>query len=144
MTRAGPRAAAWVGCLLMTLPAFGCAPLPDSGCLLAAQRRLVSITLFFGRAIPGRAPLQQAEWEAFVTADLAPNFPDGFTVIDGEGRWRDPGSGRTASEPTKIVQVVEAQGADLAGRVSRVTALYRKQFNQVSVGVASAAVCAAF
>ncbi len=46
--------------------------------------------LFFGRNIRGRAPLTEAEWRAFAAEIVTPNFPDGFTVFDGDGQWQNP------------------------------------------------------
>ncbi len=41
----------------------------------------------------GRAPLTDAEWAEFAAQTITPNFPDGFTVFDGEGQWRNPQTG---------------------------------------------------
>ena len=49
--------------------------------------------LFFGRSIAGRGPLSDAEWAGFAAEVVTPNFPDGFTVMDGEGQWRNPATG---------------------------------------------------
>ena len=52
-----------------------------------------------------RQPLTEAEWRAFAAEIVTPNFPDGFTVFDGEGQWRNPATGRIAQDPTKILLV---------------------------------------
>ena len=61
--------------------------------------------LFFGRNINGRAPVTDAEWAEFAAWVITANFPDGFTVFDGNGQWRNPQTGRIGHEPTKILLV---------------------------------------
>ena len=62
-------------------------------CLLPAEKRMLVAELFFGRDIAGRAPLSEAEWRDFAAEIITPNFPDGFTVFDAEGQWRNPATG---------------------------------------------------
>jgi hypothetical protein len=57
--------------------------------------------LFFGRGIKGRESLTDAEWAEFSAQTIIPNFPDGFTVFDGEGQWRNPQTGHIAGSRTK-------------------------------------------
>src|SRR5262249_8473391 len=74
-----------VGALLalMTLGACagGAAGVPDT-CLLPAQRTVLIAELFFGRDVQGQRLVTEAEWSDFVAANVAPQFPDGFTVLD--------------------------------------------------------------
>jgi len=58
--------------------------------------------LFFSRGIKGREPLTDAEWLEFAARTITPNFPDGFTVFDGEGQWRNPQTGDIAGFRSKI------------------------------------------
>jgi hypothetical protein len=100
--------------------------------------------LFFGRAIRGRAPLSDAEWTGFAAQVVAPNFPDGFTVLDGEGEWRNPRTGRVAGDRTKILLVAAKRTPDLARRVSAVIDAYKGRFHQQSVGLITRDSCANF
>jgi hypothetical protein len=69
--------------------------------------------LFFGRSLPGRAPLSEAEWRAFAAETITPNFPDGFTSFDAEGQWRNPATGVVSSAPTKMLLVAAPRSPDL-------------------------------
>lgn len=100
--------------------------------------------LFFGRDIPGRGPLTETEWADFAARTVTPNFPDGFTVFNGEGQWRDPQTGAIAQEKTKILLVAAKRGPDLAPRLSAVIDAYKARFRQQSVGVITRDSCAAF
>ncbi len=100
--------------------------------------------LFFGRGIKGRAPLTDAEWAEFAAQTITPNFPAGFTVIDGDGQWRNPRTGHIARDRTKILLVAAKRTADLAGRLGAVIDAYKMRFHQQSVGLITRDSCAAF
>lgn len=110
--------------------------------------------LFFGRNIAGRGPLTEAEWAAFATRTITPNFPDGFTVFDGSGQWQNPTTQKPATQkpatqkiardPTKILLVAAKRTPDLAARLTAVIDSYKAQFHQQSVGIITRDSCASF
>ena len=102
------------------------------------------IDLYFGRGMAGRAPLTDAEWAAFSRTQLTPRFPGGFTVIDAQGQWLNPGTHEIGAEASKMVRIAVSPTSDLPARVSGVADAYRKQFRQISVGITSQATCGAF
>jgi len=127
----------------------GCAELPGTSaapyaCLLPAEQQMLVAELFFGRGIKGRQPLTDAEWAEFTAQTITPNFPDGFTVFDGEGQWRNPQTGQIAGDRTKILLVAAKREPDLARRLSAVIDAYKTQFHQQSVGIITRDSCAAF
>jgi hypothetical protein len=127
----------------------GCAapagqPAPPESCLLPAQHRMLVAELFFGRDIKGRAPLSDGEWAEFTAQTITPNFPDGFTVFDGAGQWRNPRTGHIARDPTKILLIAAPRTPDLAPRLSTVIDAYKARFHQQSVGIVTRDACAAF
>ncbi len=100
--------------------------------------------LFFGRRIKGRGPLTDGEWAEFAAQTATPNFPDGFTVFDGEGQWRNPRTGQIAHDPTKILLIAAKRAPDLARRLSAVINAYKSEFHQQSVGLITRNSCASF
>jgi hypothetical protein len=134
----------------MALAAAGCAQhfYPAGGaplaCLLPAQRPMLVAQLFFGRDVAGRAPVSDAEWSDFAAREIARQFPDGFTVYDGEGAWRDPQTQLMSREQTKILLVAVDPSANLAGRIGAVIEAYRNRFAQESVGLVTGMSCVAF
>jgi hypothetical protein len=113
-------------------------------CVLSTERPMVEAQLFFGRDVEGRSAVTDAEWNDFAASELAADFPDGFTVSDGSGNWRDPVSGETVREGTKIVLIVARDSRALPLKLKRVMEAYRKRFHQQSVGIVTRDVCAAF
>ena len=100
--------------------------------------------LFFSRGVKGREPLTDAEWAEFAARTITPNFPDGFTVFDGAGQWRNPRTGQIARDPTKILLVAAPRTPDLARRLSALIDTYKTRFHQQSVGLITRDSCAAF
>ena len=85
-----------------------------------------------------------AEWSEFAAQTLTPNFPDGFTVTDGNGQWQNPATREITRQPTKIVLVAAKRTPDLGARLSAVIDAYKTRFRQQSVGVITRDSCAAF
>jgi hypothetical protein len=101
--------------------------------------------LFFGRDKAGKKVVDDAEWADFLAKTVTPNFPDGLTVFDGYGQWRNPETGvigRSAS--VKIVLIAAKRSPDLADRLNAVIEAYKTRFHQQSVGIITRDSCAAF
>ena len=72
-------------------------------------------------------------------------FPDGLTVFDGYGQWRNPASGVIGRSPrVKIVLIAVKRAPDLEPRLSAVIDAYKTRFRQQSVGLITRDSCAAF
>jgi hypothetical protein len=100
--------------------------------------------LFFGRGSARRTSVTEAEWAEFTAQTIAPNFPDGFTAFDGEGRWRNPQTGQITAERSKILLIAVKREPDLAQRLSAVIEAYKNRFHQQTVGIVTRDSCAAF
>lgn len=113
-------------------------------CLLPQQSQVIVATLYFGRDVKGRGPVSDREWSAFVVHSIAPVFPDGFTVQDGAGEWRNPKTGQVVRERAKVLTVAAPDSAGLAGKLRSIADAYRRDFHQMSVGIVTSRACAAF
>ncbi len=138
----GPGPRIRLAAALALFAAAGCAQSP--ACLLPSEKPMVLAQLFFGRDIPGRLPLTDAEWSGFAAQVISREFPDGFTVLDGDGQWLDPQTNVISREPTKILLVAADPSADLEARLAAVIESYRSRFDQKSVGLVTTTSCAAF
>jgi hypothetical protein len=118
---------------------------PGAGCLLPGQEPIIVAELFFGREKAGHRVVSAAEWSDFLAKVVTPNFPDGLTVFDGYGQWRNPQTGAIGrSEGVKIVLIAVKPGSDVAGRFQTVIDAYKARFQQQSVGIITTESCAAF
>lgn len=91
----------------------------------------IQTTLYLGRSIPGGGEVGDAALARFVAEEITPRFPDGFTLLDGAGAWRDRASGETIRERTKILVVLHPPAR--RGAVEEIAAAYARRFGQQSV-----------
>lgn len=100
--------------------------------------------LYFGRNIGGRLGVSDRQWTRFLAREITPRFPDGLTVLEAKGQWRDPARHALVREPSKLVIIVAPDDAGTRRRLADIAAVYKKRFHQKSVGLVLRAVCAAF
>ena len=113
-------------------------------CLLASQKPMTEAQLFFGRDIPGGGEVSDEDWSKFAGEVIAADFPDGFTVSDGDGAWRDAKTGSAVHEKSKIVLIDGRATPEFVRKLHHVAESYRTRFHQDAVGVVTRQVCAAF
>jgi hypothetical protein len=131
------------GALGLLLLLAGCAAVPDA-CPVGASPATIA-EAYFGRSVKGRAPVTDAEWARFMADTVTPAFPDGLTVLDGAGQWRNA-AGQISREDSKVLVLV-LPGQDQAAasaRLAPVTAAWKARFAQESVLTAFRAGCAGF
>ncbi len=103
----------------------------------------VEYRMFFGRGKPGGGAVSGEEWSDFLAAEVTPRFPDGLTVVDARGQWRDA-TGSIGREGAKLLIVLAVPGADAVQRTAEIADAYKHAFNQQSVLRTVETVCAAF
>lgn len=130
--------------LLLALALEQGAHAQSGSCPLPQQTPTLVIELFFGQRIPGGGAVTSKEWRSFLARTVTPRFPDGFTVYDAYGQWRQPGTRSITRERSKVVVIVAADTPEVRAGIAQVTAEYRTLFHQHSVGVVTSPGCAAF
>jgi hypothetical protein len=114
--------------------------IPCEGTLQAQQ----VAQLLFGRNVEDRARVSEAEFNGFVAKEVSPRFPEGFTVIDATGQWRDARRGTIVHEAAKIIEIVLPAGEDNRRKIEAIVEAYKLQFQQQSVGLIVAPACVRF
>ena len=119
----------------------GCAAItPSCG---AGLMPMTQVQLFFGRDIEHRATVSDQQWRDFIDQEVTPRFPEGFSVSDVTGQYRDQ-SRTIVREPSKLVQIVLPGGPDDLGNLQAVAEAYKKRFRQQSVGIIARDACVSF
>src|SRR5579863_4502703 len=108
------------------------------------QRPQQVAELLFGRDIGHRRGVSESAFTRFVARELTPRFPDGLTITDATGQWRDPADGRIVREPAKRVEIVLPGNADDQGRLDAVVKAYKREFRQRLVVVIVRIACVSF
>lgn len=119
--------------LLLALPAHA-APACAPG---------ITAQLFFGRTSHGHV-IGAAAWRDFLATSVTPRFPDGLTVIEATGQWRQRSTGRIIAEPSTIVEIVTDDSAETQARLNAIRADYKSRFAQESVGLVTTPSCASW
>lgn len=92
----------------------------------------VEYQLFMGRSNASGEIVDDAEWAAFLEDTVIPRFPDGLTVLDGQGHWR--GAQDIAyQERSKILVVLAPPGDGPMGLTTEISDEYKRRFGQESV-----------
>jgi len=136
--------------MAMTTCAIGlvaaCAPqrtsAPDCGAIAGEPR--YSIQLLFGRNIGTQGEVSDEEWRDFMATTITPAFPDGLTVFDAQGQWRDAATGMLLSERSKIVFLMVGDVRAASPQVAAIADAYKTRFKQDAVAVMTTPACAAF
>ena len=89
--------------------------------------------LWFGRKIGDRVAVTEAKWNRFVDREITPKFPDGLTIVDTRGQWRDVERNKIVREPSKFVTIVLSGREGDNERLQQVIEAYKRQFRQQSV-----------
>jgi hypothetical protein len=100
--------------------------------------------LLFGRYIDHRLGVSESAWLRFMAREVTPRFPDGLTVTDAKGQWRNPATGEIVREPSERVEIVLPGHADDDTRIEAIVDAYKRAFRQHSVGVIIRGACVSF
>ena len=108
-----------------TAPALTCA---------APLKPAVQVDLYFGEVGP-------TEWRAFLDEEVTPRFPDGLSVIDIYGQYRNR-QGTIGRERSKLLVIVVFDAPAHAARVQAIVDSYRRRYKQESVLRVERPICA--
>jgi hypothetical protein len=92
----------------------------------------------------GRTHVSEASWARFLATEVTPRFPDGFTVIDAKGQWRNPEGQKISRERSKVLTIALPPGADNDERLQKIIEAYKTRFKQQSVGLILRPACVSF
>jgi len=129
--------------VLLFLTSSGPASAQSGECRGDQKPRQVA-ELLFGRNIGDRLGVTQARWASFVDREISPRFPDGLTVLDAKGQWRDQARNTIVHEPSKVVEIILPGKDDDLERLNQIAAAYKNRFRQQSVGIVMRGACVSF
>ena len=85
-----------------------------------------------GRSGQSGEVVDDEAWTTFLADTVTPRFPDGLTVLDAQGQWRDP-EGLIQKERSKLLVVLVPPGGDHMRLIDEVSDEYKLRFSQESV-----------
>src|SRR5258708_5509524 len=129
--------------ILLALAWSGSAAAQSIACAPGQDARQVA-ELLFGRKIGDRLGVSETQWERFVDREISRRFPDGLTVLDARGAWRDSARKTIVHEPSKVVEIVLPGKPDDTEQLNRIAQAYKTRFQQQSVGIVVRGACVSF
>ncbi len=107
----------------------------DEGCTCFGDS--IRSELYFGLQKPDGTSVTDAEWQDFLDKSVTTRFPDGLTVFDSYGQYKDS-KGKIIKEKTKVLVIVHKSGKN--GDLDKIIEEYKKAFSQEMVLKVSARV----
>jgi hypothetical protein len=105
---------------------------PHAAALPADAVAMVRTELYFGLSRPDGGVVTDEQWREFLNSTVTPLFPQGLTVVEASGQWREE-SGRIAREPSRVLVLLHAATAEDNEKIERVRAAYKAKFAQEAV-----------
>jgi hypothetical protein len=99
---------------------------------------MLDVELLLGRGNAG-----DARWKQFLAREVTPRFPDGLTVYETIGQWRDPARNVIVRERSRVLRMIVPADAP-RDRIEAVAKVYKKQFRQDAVAVVMRPACVSF
>jgi hypothetical protein len=135
--------------LVALVPAICCSPTfaqtdvaaPGPTCRQGSSA-MARTELIFGSERKALPPVTDAEWQSFVDDEIAQRFPDGFTLLDGQGEWR--GSRGVVREKSHVLILWYPSSPESQDKIEALRSIYEKQFGQDSVARIDGLDCVAF
>jgi hypothetical protein len=121
--------------LVLVLLAAACTPAVRANppaIPVVAQEAWIADRLYFGRSIPDGGTVSDTAWAAFLREVVTPRFPDGLTVLRGDGQWRDS-TGVIVREASFVLELYHPASAEADAALDEIAAEYKRRFAQESV-----------
>jgi hypothetical protein len=100
----------------------------------APLKPALQVDLYFGE-------IGDREWAAFLDQEVTPRFPDGLSVLDVRGQYRNQ-QGTIAHERSRLLVIVVFDAPAHAGRVQAIVDGFTRRYRQESVLRVERPVCA--
>jgi Protein of unknown function (DUF3574) len=142
MTTGGTMRSTLATAAIAVMLALGSPTHAQTACSLGKPQQVAE--LMFGRKIGDRIGVSEAQWSRFVDREITPRFPDGLTVFDTKGQWRDRERNRIVREPSKLVSIVLPGKGEDEARLNEIAAAYKSRFQQQSVAIVVRGACVSF
>lgn len=113
------------------------------GACAAPGARMLRLELVFGMGRKDGTEIEDAEWRAFLDAEVTPRFPDGLTVFSASGQWRNS-EGRIVKEAARVLLVWLPDEAAAQPRIEAVREAWKQRHRQESVLRVTETSCVAF
>jgi hypothetical protein len=99
-----------------------------------ASAKYIRTELYFGMSRKGSTDISEVEFQRFIDEFVTPRFPEGLTILDASGQWRE-GNSTVTKERSKVMILVYLRNErrDAGRKIEEIRAEYKRKFSQQSV-----------
>ena len=135
----------WIAVILVLVPLVlvACATSTREPPCPEGTERYDEYRLFFGRNIGDAEGVSDDDWRTFLGDTVTPRFPDGLSVIDAAGQWRNS-QGEIVRERSKMVLILAVPDSNATRKLDEITEGYKRRFSQESVLRVTDSACVKF
>jgi hypothetical protein len=102
---------------------------------------MTKFELFLGQNIGQTGRVSDDDWRRFLADEVTPRYPDGFTVLDAAGQWRDP-MGTIILERSRNLVLIVRDGPSELPKIAGIRDSYKSRFRQDAVLLVQSQICA--
>jgi hypothetical protein len=107
-------------------------PIPVGG--LNQSLNFARTELYFGTAKADGSSVTDEQFLAFLDAEVTPRFPDGLTLLKGDGQFRDSMGEIVKEDSFVLILLYSLEGfRQSSRRINDIRDLYKEKFEQESV-----------
>ena len=107
-------------------------PIPRAA--LAGSLNFARTELFFGTAKADGTVVSDAQFMAFLDAEITPRFPDGLTLLEADGQFRNSAGAIVKEKSFLLILLYPVEDFRQASkRIDAIREEYKEQFQQESV-----------
>ncbi|MEB0205976.1 DUF3574 domain-containing protein [Pseudomonas sp. CCC3.1] len=81
----------------------------------------------------GADVISPERWRAFLDKEVTPRFPDGFSVLDAYGQWRDHGAKEPERLGTKVIVILHEDTAQHGQDIEAIRLAWKRITGDLSV-----------
>jgi hypothetical protein len=90
--------------------------------------------LYFGTSHTDHSsPVTVEQFQGFVDSEVTPQFPDGLTLLDGHGQWRDESGTIQQENSHELILLYPLNDRTASKKIEYIRTKYKHDFHQESV-----------
>ena len=98
------------------------------------EGKYIRTELYFGLSRKGKPDVAETEFQTFIDVIVTPRFPDGLTIVEGRGQWRESDQTIAKERSKVLILIYPKRDKRLASRkIDEIREEYKKRFAQSSV-----------
>lgn len=98
------------------------------------SQKFIRTELYFGTDKPDGTKVAPEEWNKFLAEEVTARFPEGFTILEGYGQFKDA-KGAIVREQSKVLILFYPKNTRAAvnQKIEEIRSAYKTRFQQESV-----------